>query len=114
MVNVTHGSAGMSGKFSKTDGEVHGNINNVIVYIDDLLTHSQNHEQHLESLEMVMQRLEENNMKINLSKCFFGNTEVSYLGFKLTPSAIKPGQGQAENSGNSKNPSNKGGNLIFC
>jgi hypothetical protein len=37
-----------------------------------------------------MQKLEENNMKINLSKCFFGNTEINYLGFRLTPTGIKP------------------------
>ncbi len=30
-------------------------------------------------------------MKINLPKSFFGATEVSYLGFKLTPKGIKPG-----------------------
>jgi hypothetical protein len=47
------------------------NISNVIVYIDYLLVHSQSHEPHLMSLEPVMQRLEENNMTINLSKYFF-------------------------------------------
>jgi hypothetical protein len=30
-------------------------------------------------------------MKINIAKCFFGNTEVNYLGFRLTPEGIKPG-----------------------
>jgi hypothetical protein len=39
-----------------------------------------------------MSRLEENNMKINVAKCFFGNTEVNYLGFRLTPQGIKPGK----------------------
>ncbi len=41
-------------------------------------------------LEKVLQRLEENHMKLNIEKCFFGNTEVSYLGFVLTPEGIKP------------------------
>jgi hypothetical protein len=63
---------------------------NVIIYIDDLLVHKQTHEQHLQSLEAVMQRLEENNMKINLSKYFLGNTEVNQLGSRLTPTGIKP------------------------
>jgi hypothetical protein len=45
-------------------------ISNVIVHIDDLIIHWQNHEQHLVSLDRVMQKLKENNMKINLSKCF--------------------------------------------
>ncbi len=67
-------------------------IPNVIVYIDDLLIHSKNHEDHLVYLEKVLQRLQENHMKLNIEKCFFGNTEVSYLGFVLTPEGIKPGK----------------------
>jgi len=31
-------------------------------------------------------------MKLNIEKCFHGNTEVSYLGFVLTPGGIKPGR----------------------
>ncbi len=65
-------------------------IKNLIVYIDNLLVHSQTYERHLQSLEPVMQRLKENNMKINLSKCFCRNTEVNYLGFRLTPTDKKP------------------------
>ncbi len=64
------------------------NISNVIVYIDDLLVHTQNHEDHLKVLDQVLARLHTNNLKINLDKCFFGNKEVSYLGFTLTPEGI--------------------------
>ncbi len=39
---------------------------------------------------------------------FFESTEVSYLGFRLTPAGIKP------SSGNGKNPLNKGGNQVLC
>jgi len=67
-------------------------IPNIIVYIDNLLIHSKNHEDHLVYLEKVLQRLEENHIKLNIEKCFLGNTEVSYLGFVLTPEAIKPGR----------------------
>jgi hypothetical protein len=31
-------------------------------------------------------------LKINLEKFIFGNKEVSYLGFTLTPEGIKPGK----------------------
>ena len=67
-------------------------IKNVIVYIDDVLIHSKTHDQMLESLDSVFLRLEKYGMKINLEKCFFGNTEVSYLGFVLTPQGIAPGK----------------------
>ena len=61
-----------------------------IVYIDDLLIHMDTHEKHLIILEQVMACLQENGLKINLDKCFFGNTEVSYLGFTLMPQGIAP------------------------
>jgi len=40
----------------------------------------------------VLARLHKNHLKINLEKCVFGNKEVSYLGFTLTPDGIKPGK----------------------
>jgi len=61
---------------------VHG-INNVIVYIDDLLLHSQSHEDHLRLLDELLGRLVQHNIKLNLQKCIFGSTNVSYLGFRL-------------------------------
>jgi hypothetical protein len=66
------------------------NISNVIIYIDDLLVHTKTREEHLKVLEQVLERLHSHNKKINLDKFFFGNKEVSYLGFTLTPEGIKP------------------------
>ncbi len=67
------------------------NISNVILYIDDLLVHSASHDEHLTTLNKVLQRLVTHNIKINLQKCVFGSKEVSYLGFCLTEEGIKPG-----------------------
>ncbi len=67
-------------------------INNVLVYIDDVLLHTATHYQHLRVLEKVFERLHQNHLKVNLDKCVFGNWEVSYLGFMLTPEGIKSGQ----------------------
>jgi len=47
------------------------NISNVLVYIDDLLVHTQTHEDHLKVLDQVLKRLHTNNLKINLDKFFF-------------------------------------------
>jgi hypothetical protein len=40
----------------------------------------------------VLERLQQNHLKINLEKCIFGNKEVSYLGLTLTPEGIKSGK----------------------
>jgi hypothetical protein len=37
-------------------------------------------------------RLHQHHLKINLDKCLFGDHQVSYLGFTLTPEGIKPGE----------------------
>ncbi len=63
-------------------------IPNVLVYIDDLLVHTDTHEKHLQVLDQVLARLHKNHLKINLEMCVFGNKEVSYLGFTLTPDGI--------------------------
>ena len=67
-------------------------IAKVIVYIDDLLLHSSTHSEQLEILSAVLGRLVHYGLKINLDKCIFGNEEVSYLGFTLTPNGIVPGR----------------------
>jgi len=69
---------------------VHG-IENVIVYIDDLLVHSSTHEQHLRLLDQLLKRLVQHNVKLNLQKCEFGSRNVAYLGFRLTEEGVKPG-----------------------
>ena len=86
------GLLGCPASFQRMMEMILDKIKNVIVYIDDVLIHSKTHDQHLESLEAVFQRLQKYGMKINLDKCFFGNTEVSYLGFVLTPNGIAPGK----------------------
>jgi hypothetical protein len=61
-----------------------------------------------------MQRQEENHMKINLSKCFFGNSEVSYLGFRLTPTGIKPGKDKLKAIESARIPQKKRRSQDFC
>jgi hypothetical protein len=64
----------------------------ILIYIDDVLIHTDTHKRHLEALEQVLMRLHQHHLKINLDKCLFGDQQVSYLGFTLTPRSIKPGE----------------------
>jgi hypothetical protein len=54
-----------------------------------------------------MSRLADNNVKINVAKYFFGNTEVNYLGFRLTPQGIKPGKDKLKAVEKAKIPATK-------
>jgi hypothetical protein len=80
------------------------NIPNVLVCIDDLLVHTDTHEKHLQVLDQVLSKLHKNHLKINLEKCVFGNKEVSYLGFTLTPEGIKPGENKLKAIKDAKPP----------
>jgi hypothetical protein len=62
-------------------------LNHILIYI-----HTDTHEKHLEAMEQVLLRLHQHHLKINLDKCLFGDRQVSYLGFTLTPEGIKPGE----------------------
>ena len=85
------GLLGAPGSFQRLMEIVIHNLKNVLAYIDDLLLHTKDHKQHLEILKQLFARLRKHGLKINLPKSFFGATDVSYLGFKLTPDGIKPG-----------------------
>ena len=85
------GLLGSPASFQRLVEEALKGINNVIVYIDDLLIHSHTHEEHVKLLDQVFSRLAKHGLKVNFKKCEFASQEVSYLGFRLTPDGIKPG-----------------------
>ncbi len=72
------GLLGCPASFQRLMETVLRDINNVLVYIDDVLLHTATHEQHLQVLEKVFESLHQNHLKVNLDKCVFGNREVSY------------------------------------
>ena len=90
-VTSAMGLLGCPATFQRLVETVVDGIANIIVYIDDLIIHSQNYEKHLTTLDELFTRLQAHNLKVNLNKCVFGSKEVMYLGFHLTESGIKPG-----------------------
>ena len=81
-------------------------LKQVIVYIDDLILHSTNHESHRLGLQQMFDRLRKTGLKVNLKKCNFGSTNVSYLGFRLTPEGILPGLDKLQAVRDAKPPTN--------
>jgi Reverse transcriptase (RNA-dependent DNA polymerase) len=60
-------------------------------YIDDLLTISKGSwYEHLQHLEVVLQRLKYAGLKVNANKCFFGKPALEYLGYWITQNGIQP------------------------
>ena len=61
----------------------------VIVYLDDILIFSRSKEDHLKHVELVLKKLKETKLKINLEKCEFCKTELVYLGFVISQGCLK-------------------------
>jgi hypothetical protein len=90
-VTSAMGLLGCPSTFQRLVEAVVEGLANIIVYIDDLIVHSDSHEQHMQSLDQLFERLHAHNLKVNLKKCVFGSKDVMYLGFHLTEDGIKPG-----------------------
>ena len=52
----------------------------LIVYMDDILIHSNNQELHTEWTRKVLECLQKHKLFLKLEKCFFDKAEVEYLG----------------------------------
>ena len=71
------------------DSVLNGLGNFCVTFIDDIFCSSENINQHLQHLELLFQRLWENNLTINLEKWHFFRSEVKFLGHILTSTGIK-------------------------
>ena len=79
--------------FQKAMNDVVGDLDYVLVYLDDILILSNEDdtfEDHLCKVQTVFARLHKTGMKVNLHKTEFFKNELEYLGYLLTPKGIKP------------------------
>ena len=60
------------------------------IYIDDIVVIECSLKHHLANLESVFTRLRQYNLKLNIAKCIFLRTEVTYLGHKITDKGNLP------------------------
>lgn len=65
-------------------------IDQVFCYLDDILIGVVPKEEYERKLEVVLYKLIEYNIRINVSKCKFFQKEVEFLGHTITPEDIKP------------------------
>ena len=62
-----------------------------MAYIDDILIHTKGSIQdHMDHVQLVIDRLQKHKLKLKLSKCQWAMTEIKYLGFIVNRQGIKP------------------------
>jgi hypothetical protein len=66
------------------------------IFVDDLNIHSKNWEEHLQYLNVVLFKLREVNLKLNLSKCCFVVKSITFLGHVVSNEGIKLDPGKID------------------
>ena len=65
-------------------------IPHVCVYLDDILVTGVNSDDHLQTLEAVLTKLEEAGIRLKHSKCSFMLPSLEYLGHKISSKGLQP------------------------
>eukprot|EP00121_Abeoforma_whisleri_P010553 Awhi_evm1s9735 len=76
-------------KFHRIMSHLFADLDDVTVYIDDILIASVSVEKHKEVVEEVIKRLNKANLKLNLEKCKWGVESVIFLGFKISKDGVE-------------------------
>eukprot|EP00171_Calliarthron_tuberculosum_P011706 IDg11706t1 len=80
--------------------------NCVWCYMDDASVGSNTPEEHIQELELVLNRLDEAGAKLKLSKCEFGTKTATVLGHTVTPDGIKPSNSHVQAINDLQEPKN--------
>ena len=89
-------------------------IQNIYIYLDDILVWAKSKQEHDRTLEKVFQRLSDNDMALSIEKCVFNKPEVEYLGYNVSESGIHPLQKKLTALENFKEPQTQKDILHFC
>ena len=81
-------NAGMT--FQRFMDRVMAELPFVLVYLDDILVASADRRSHAGHLRQVLERLRENGLVLNRSKCQFFRSEVEFLGLRITAGGVSP------------------------
>ena len=65
-------------------------IPHVVSYLDDILISGSTVQEHMDTLEQVLSRLEKAGLKLQQKKCTFMVSEVIYLGHKIDAQGLRP------------------------
>ena len=71
-------------------------IPRVIVRMDDILISGKDHYDHLANLEAVLKKLSAAGLRLRRQKCYFMVPEVTYCGYVINGSGIKPVEAKVE------------------
>jgi hypothetical protein len=80
--------------------------NFIVVYLDDILIYNNTKAEHLKHLAIVMRKLQQEKLLINMKKSSFMKTELIYLGFFISANELKMDPSKVEVINNWPSPRN--------
>ena len=89
-VRMPFGLANAGKTFQRFMDEVLRGLDFAYWYMDDILIASSSKEEHLKHLRLVLSRLAEYGLTINVGKCKFGQSELNFLGHRISKDGIVP------------------------
>ena len=87
-----YGLSGAPSSFARLLSLVLGDLvpDDAVSYFDDILTFSDDFDSHLTRLDKVFSRLSAANLTLNLSKCRFFQSKITYLGHVVSSAGVSP------------------------
>uniref|UniRef100_A0A5S6Q5I1 RNA-directed DNA polymerase n=1 Tax=Trichuris muris TaxID=70415 RepID=A0A5S6Q5I1_TRIMR len=87
---VPYGLSSAPSAFLKIMTEILQGLPGVVCYLDDLVVFGQSTYEHDRNLDAVIHRLQQYDVTLNSSKCKLRQTELLFLGYKITRAGIRP------------------------
>ena len=84
------GISSAPGIFQRVIESVLQGIPGVAVYLDDILVAGHTEDEHLKSLNLVLERLARAGLRVKREKCEFMRPSVSYLGHRIDETGLHP------------------------
>ncbi|XP_058456465.1 uncharacterized protein K02A2.6-like [Malaya genurostris] len=93
--------------FQKIMEQILSGCEGCVNFIDDIIVHGRDQQEHDIRLEKIHRKLQESNVKLNDSKCVYGVTQLKFLGHILSASGIRPDTDKLESIRNFRAPCSK-------
>ena len=87
---LLYGVSSAPGIFQRVMDSLLKDIPNTMVYLDDVLVTGPTEDEHLQTLDRVLERLVQAGFRLKESKCQFLSDEVDYLGHRIDVEGIHP------------------------
>lgn len=93
---LPEGIASAPALWQKAMDQVLQGIPHTQCYLDDILVTGSTDQEHLQNLALVLQRLEQANLRLNVNKCAFMQDSIEYCGHVIDAKGLHPTQEKVE------------------